>query len=174
MFKLKMEDSNSSEYILEVENEKIGMDLLNFIYSEDQLIINNENAINLLVVSTFFEITTLKEECEFYLKNALDFENVLILYEISNDYSSYYLRNECINYFTSNFNDIIILNSWKNLDEEVKSYLRKVSGKREPKQEIKQESKEIILEEVIDDSGDSKVFSLFASKSKEDKQCIIS
>jgi hypothetical protein len=173
MFKSKMEDSLTAEYVLEVENESVAKDLLNFIYSDNYNLISKENAINLLVSSTFFEISNLKQKCEHFLRSVMDIDNVLVLYEISVDYNSFYLRNYCINFFTLHFEEVIQFKSWRDLDGEVKSYLQKVSGKKAPK-EVVHVKEEIKLEDVVDDSGKSSSFSLFKSTNKnEDKNCVI-
>lgn len=77
---------------------EIFTNLLRYIYTNDEEVIREDNAIDLLRAADRFMVDDLKQTIEDYVENSIDQENVLWLLEVADRFGVPRLKRACVDY----------------------------------------------------------------------------
>jgi hypothetical protein len=113
LFSVKMNDQHSNEFMDSDEDTIIAF--CNLVYFKNKTIITNENAVNLLILSNYYEAEQLKHFIQIVLKSFVEPDNVITLYFMCIEHNSPILEEYCKQYITENQAKVKNSESWKKL-----------------------------------------------------------
>eukprot|EP01125_Pyxidicula_operculata_P015985 TRINITY_DN5460_c0_g1_i2.p1 TRINITY_DN5460_c0_g1~~TRINITY_DN5460_c0_g1_i2.p1 ORF type:complete len:565 (-),score=49.18 TRINITY_DN5460_c0_g1_i2:150-1844(-) len=125
MFKLKMAESSKSVIQIEDQQYEVFLSMLTVIYSNGkqiQSIINAENALDLFLVSNRYIVSSLQNECERYIKENLDVDNVCQILELASPLSDS-LKFYCLKFIYAYYDDIKNTDTFKNNGNDTKNLI---------------------------------------------------
>ena len=101
-------ESQQSEIKIEIEcGEKLEI-LIDYMYgNEKQLVIDSETCQDYLELSNFFQISSVLEKCEDFLKKNIVLENALSIYQLAQKYNCDSLQQESWRFILKNFCTVI-------------------------------------------------------------------
>ena len=114
MFKVQMKEKFQNTVVIQNIDSAILKTIVDYMYS-GEILINNENATELLACADYLAMEELKEFCFEFLKTAMTTCNCLTILATANLYTNDLLKNHTLKFIKKNFGDIACSADFKNL-----------------------------------------------------------
>ena len=108
------------------------LSFLDYLYTGDAAVINNENVVDVIAISDHFMVEQLKQICESLIEQSIEEDNVCFLLETADRYNAPRLKRSCLEFIlqsSETFNNIQSHESFKLLGESSPQLLRELDFK---------------------------------------------